>query len=260
MCTHFRLISFAFLHIAIYQMATFLPPSTSWILPPSALPTLPSILDNTCSSVSVEKLKRRKTCRFIEEAAKRLKLPQLAAATAMVFFHRFFTKQSFGEFDRFEVAVAALFLSTKVEVSDREMERWSDGAMERSSEMDKAFLRFGDSLLVRSCGGKDLAIGSVAINSTNYYTSKSHQLTQFVFALNSFSHLLRSAQETPRKLVVVVETCWQLKNASSRGSTVLTAAGQPQTKPEPTQSQKTVEINVLKEKVLLLEVSERVSE
>ena len=115
-------------------------------------------------------------------------------------------------------------------------------------------------MLVRSCGGKDLAIGSVAINSTNYYTSKSHQLTQFVFALNSFSHLLRSAQETPRKLVVVVETCWQLKNASSRGSTVLTAAGQPQTKPEPTQSQKTVEINVLKEKVLLLEVSERVSE
>jgi len=113
-------------------MATFLPPSTSWILPPSALPTLPSILDNTCSSVSVEKLKRRKTCRFIEEAAKRLKLPQLAAATAMVFFHRFFTKQSFGEFDRFEVAVAALFLSTKVEVSDREMERWSDGAIERN--------------------------------------------------------------------------------------------------------------------------------
>lgn len=54
--------------------------------------------------------------------------------------------------------------------------------------MDKAFLRFGDSLLVRSCGGKDLAIGSVAINSTNYYYFEkppTHSIrfrTQFVFA------------------------------------------------------------------------------
>ena len=72
-------------------------------------------------SVSEEAIKRRKTCRFIEESGRILKLPRVAIATAMVFFHRFYAKHAFSEHDRFEVAVAALVLAAKTEESPKKL-------------------------------------------------------------------------------------------------------------------------------------------
>lgn len=72
-------------------------------------------------SVSEESIKRRKTCRFIEESGRILKLPRVAIATAMVFFHRFYAKHAFSEHDRFEVAVASLVLAAKTEESPRKL-------------------------------------------------------------------------------------------------------------------------------------------
>lgn len=46
-------------------------------------------------SAEEEAIKRRKTCRFIEESGRLLKLPRVAVATAMLFFHRFFSSHSF---------------------------------------------------------------------------------------------------------------------------------------------------------------------
>jgi cyclin T len=80
---------------------------------------LPSIKDGI--SVKEEADKRRKTCRFIEEAGRILKLPRVAVATAMVFFHRFYAKHSFAEHDRFEVAVACLLLAAKTEEAPKKL-------------------------------------------------------------------------------------------------------------------------------------------
>ena len=80
---------------------------------------LPSITKGM-SSVE-EALKRRKTCRFIEEAGRVLKLPRVAISTAMVFFHRFYAKHAFQEHDRFEVAVAALVLAAKTEEAPKKL-------------------------------------------------------------------------------------------------------------------------------------------
>lgn len=82
---------------------------------------LPSIKDGI--SPEEEADKRRKTCRFIEEAARILKLPRVAISTAMVFFHRFYAKHSFAEHDRFEVAVACLLLAAKTEESPRKLNK-----------------------------------------------------------------------------------------------------------------------------------------
>ncbi|CAB9497133.1 Cyclin [Seminavis robusta] len=68
-----------------------------------------------------ENTHRRKTCRFIEEAGRILKLPNLANATAMVFFHQFYAKYSFMEHDRFEVAVACVLLAAKIEESPKKL-------------------------------------------------------------------------------------------------------------------------------------------
>ncbi|OEU21456.1 cyclin-like protein, partial [Fragilariopsis cylindrus CCMP1102] len=68
-----------------------------------------------------EAMKRRKTCRFIEEAGRVLKLPRVAISTAMVFFHRFYAKHAFQEHDRFEVAVAALVLAAKTEEAPKKL-------------------------------------------------------------------------------------------------------------------------------------------
>ena len=66
-------------------------------------------------------MKRRKTCRFIEEAGRVMKLPRVAISTAMVFFHRFYAKHAFQEHDRFEVAVAALVLAAKTEEAPKKL-------------------------------------------------------------------------------------------------------------------------------------------
>lgn len=80
---------------------------------------LPSLKDGM--SIEEETTKRRKTCRFMEEAGRILKLPRVAIATAMVFFHRFYAKHSFHEHDRFEVAVAAIVLAAKTEESPKKL-------------------------------------------------------------------------------------------------------------------------------------------
>lgn len=72
-------------------------------------------------SAEEEATTRRKTCRFIEEAGKLLKLPRVAIATAMVFFHRFYAKHAFHEHDRFEVAVASIVLAAKTEESPKKL-------------------------------------------------------------------------------------------------------------------------------------------
>lgn len=69
-----------------------------------------------------EATKRRKTCRFIEESGRVLRLPRVAISTAMVFFHRFYAKHSFQEHDRFEVAVAAIVLAAKTEESPKKLD------------------------------------------------------------------------------------------------------------------------------------------
>ena len=80
---------------------------------------LPSLKDGMTAEDESEK--RRKTCRFIEEAGRLLKLPRVAVSTAMVFFHRFYAKHSFAKHDRFEVAVATIVLAAKTEESPKKV-------------------------------------------------------------------------------------------------------------------------------------------
>jgi hypothetical protein len=80
---------------------------------------LPSLKDGM--TAEEESMKRTKTCRFIEEAGRILKLPRVAVSTAMVFFHRFYAKHSFHQHDRFEVAVAAIVLAAKTEESPKKL-------------------------------------------------------------------------------------------------------------------------------------------
>ena len=81
---------------------------------------LPSVKDGGMT-IEEETTRRKKTCRFIEEACRILKLPRVATATALVFFHRFYAKHSFQKHDRFEVAVACILLAAKTEESPRKV-------------------------------------------------------------------------------------------------------------------------------------------
>ncbi len=64
---------------------------------------------------------RRRTCRFLEEASRKLMLSRVAISTSMVFFHRFYAVHSFEDHDRFEVAVACLLLAAKTEESPKKL-------------------------------------------------------------------------------------------------------------------------------------------
>ena len=81
---------------------------------------LPSVKSNY-HTITDEKSLRSKTCRFINEANRILKLPHLTNSTAMVFFQRFYAVHSFADHDRFEVAVACILLAAKTEETPKKL-------------------------------------------------------------------------------------------------------------------------------------------
>jgi len=57
---------------------------------------------------SVEKARTREnecrltTCAFLQESGQKLRLPQLSIATAIVFYHRFYARESYENYERFQ--------------------------------------------------------------------------------------------------------------------------------------------------------------
>lgn len=58
---------------------------------------------------------RKRTIAFMQEAGQKLNLPQIAIATAIVFFQRYYALRTVATPDRVDMATTALFLASKVE-------------------------------------------------------------------------------------------------------------------------------------------------
>jgi len=58
---------------------------------------------------------------FLQEAGQKLRLPQLTIATAIVFYHRFYSRKSYDGYDRFRIATTCLFLAGKVEETPKKI-------------------------------------------------------------------------------------------------------------------------------------------
>lgn len=85
-----------------------------WIFTEEELQNSPS---RKCGiAVEAENLHRKKAVKYIRTIGQRLNLRQhVEISTAIVFFYRFFTRQSFSEHGHYVVALACIFLATKVE-------------------------------------------------------------------------------------------------------------------------------------------------
>ncbi|KAM3293381.1 hypothetical protein ACQJBY_036756 [Aegilops geniculata] len=62
---------------------------------------------------------RKSYCTFLQDFGMRLKVPQVTIATAIVFCHRFFLRQSHAKNDRLTIATVCMFLAGKVEETPR---------------------------------------------------------------------------------------------------------------------------------------------
>lgn len=62
---------------------------------------------------------RKSYCTFLKNLGVRLKVPQITIATAIVFCHRFFLRQSHAKNDRWTIATACMFLAGKAEETPR---------------------------------------------------------------------------------------------------------------------------------------------
>ncbi|CAA2968734.1 cyclin-T1-4-like [Olea europaea subsp. europaea] len=62
---------------------------------------------------------RKSYCTFLQDLGMRLKVPQVTIATAIIFCHRFFLRQSHVKNDRRTVATVCMFLAGKVEETPR---------------------------------------------------------------------------------------------------------------------------------------------
>nr|XP_043628299.1 cyclin-T1-3-like [Erigeron canadensis] len=65
---------------------------------------------------------RKSYCTFLQDLGMRLKVPQVTIATAIIFCHRFFIRQSHGKNDRRTVATVCMFLAGKVEETPRPLQ------------------------------------------------------------------------------------------------------------------------------------------
>lgn len=64
---------------------------------------------------------RCSTACFIQEVGKALRFPQLSISTALVFMHRFYSRKSFQEYDRFIMSCTCLLLGGKVEETPKKL-------------------------------------------------------------------------------------------------------------------------------------------
>ncbi|KAM6598806.1 hypothetical protein CsatA_018415 [Cannabis sativa] len=62
---------------------------------------------------------RKLYCTFLQDLGMRLKVPQVTIATAIIFCHRFFLRQSHAKNDRRTIATVCMFLAGKVEETPR---------------------------------------------------------------------------------------------------------------------------------------------
>nr|QYW07139.1 cyclin T1-3 [Dimocarpus longan] len=62
---------------------------------------------------------RKSYCTFLQDLGMRLKVPQITIATAIIFCHRFFCRQSHAKNDRRTIATVCMFLAGKVEETPR---------------------------------------------------------------------------------------------------------------------------------------------
>ncbi|KAK7324333.1 hypothetical protein VNO77_27866 [Canavalia gladiata] len=62
---------------------------------------------------------RKSYCTFLQDLGMRLKVPQVTIATAIIFCHRFFLRQSHAKNDRRTIATVCMFLAGKVEETPR---------------------------------------------------------------------------------------------------------------------------------------------
>ncbi|KAH6762975.1 Cyclin family protein [Perilla frutescens var. hirtella] len=62
---------------------------------------------------------RKSYCTFLQDLGMRLKVPQVTIATAIIFCHRFFLRQSHSKNDRRTIATVCMFLAGKVEETPR---------------------------------------------------------------------------------------------------------------------------------------------
>ncbi|KAI3828612.1 hypothetical protein L1987_02717 [Smallanthus sonchifolius] len=62
---------------------------------------------------------RKSYCTFLQDLGMRLKVPQVTIATAIIFCHRFFVRQSLAKNDRRTIATVCMFLAGKVEETPR---------------------------------------------------------------------------------------------------------------------------------------------
>ena len=67
-----------------------------------------------CESLSPHPVPHRRVC----PACRR---PQLSIATAIVFYHRFYSRKSYDSYDRFRIATTCLFLAGKVEETPKKI-------------------------------------------------------------------------------------------------------------------------------------------
>lgn len=91
-----------------------------WLFTDEELLKTPSIIKNGIT-FQQEREGRSKGCNFILQVGIKLKLPQLTLATASVFLHRFFMRESLKDFHYYNVAATALYLATKVEENCRKL-------------------------------------------------------------------------------------------------------------------------------------------
>lgn len=133
---------------------------SQWLFTESELLLAPSIIDGGLTPEK-ERENRKKGVNFILQAGIMLKLPQITLATASVYLHRFYMRESMEQtktrpgYHFYSMAATCLFLATKVEENCRKMKELVVACVRVAQkdpkkivdEQDKEYWRWRDNIL-----------------------------------------------------------------------------------------------------------------
>ncbi|ORZ03089.1 cyclin-like protein [Syncephalastrum racemosum] len=155
--------------------------------------TMPSIF-NDCMSVHEEQGRRIAGCALIQTVGCRLGLSPIAIATATTFFHRFYTRHSFHDFNFEYIAGTCIFLAGKVEEAHRKLSdviaaaaAFKYGTENHNKEKSRVFIEWREAILSHEILVMETLCFDFAIKHPQYY------LFEFAEELKAPTDVLESA-------------------------------------------------------------------
>eukprot|EP00339_Tiarina_fusa_P014157 CAMPEP_0116999038 /NCGR_PEP_ID=MMETSP0472-20121206/1899_1 /TAXON_ID=693140 ORGANISM="Tiarina fusus, Strain LIS" /NCGR_SAMPLE_ID=MMETSP0472 /ASSEMBLY_ACC=CAM_ASM_000603 /LENGTH=414 /DNA_ID=CAMNT_0004698369 /DNA_START=106 /DNA_END=1350 /DNA_ORIENTATION=- len=191
---------------------------SSWLFSRDELENSPSRVNSITSAQELQY--RTSTCTFIWHLGQKCSYPLFAIATGMVFFHRFFIKNSFSAYEQSVVGATCLFLAGKVEECPKKLKdvvqayhQLRNKSTQPLLEQSKEFFELKECILIHE---------RIVLNMLSFDISVTHPYKFLMSMVQTIDAVVRRAESQSGKAEVsdagrqLCDVAWSFTNDSLR--------------------------------------------